>query len=503
MSATSKAKNNGDYPMQSPKALYICHSFHSKTLSNTFLSELIATEYELSILGVDPDSTDLLKDCASISFEAFDLIILFQVEFLLSLVKGRSPSSKVLCVPMYDACGSCGDTYFQLLKGSMVLNFSSSLHLRCKQLDILSCYWKYYPKPLVASLPTYAYKGSRGFLRIMLWIRRPSDINIDTLFRIFPCQLIDFIHIHWSSDSGESLPIDLPGRLAHLDISHKITTWFSDKSDYIEELRNCNIFLAPRYSEGIGQGFLDAMANGLAVVAYDLPTHSEYIVNWVNGILFNNSCGEINISKQQLYDIQGKTLEFARAGHAAQKRFKKNFLAMLAEYMSDANQVESPLLNRVYNDAEVAYCKGYVGFLEYLSTELDPKSEHFGDQYSQYNPTLATMCHRLIEAGDIDGSIGYFFSSKSIANPSATIVTGRLALMARLVIRSSGETLRTHSNALISEAIKLITLAHLSLKERNESRATANSLLRVVSILNRALAHRLGASRSLMEIEQS
>ena len=499
MTSTFKARNNSDNPRRRPKALYICHSFHSKTLSNTFLSELIATKYELTTLGIDPDSIDLLKDCANISFDAFELIILFQVEFLLSIVKGISPSSRVLCVPMYDACGSCGDTYFQLMKGSMVLNFSSSIHLRCKQLDVLSCYWKYYPRPLVESLPTYAYEGSRSFLRAMIWVRRPSDINIDTLFSIFPLRLINFIHIHWSPDSGERLPIDLPDRLANLGISHKITTWFSDKSEYIGELRNCNIFLAPRYSEGIGQGFLDAMANGLAVVAYDLPTHSEYIVNWVNGILFDNSCGEINISRQQLHGIQEKTLEFARAGHAAQEKFKKNFLAMLAEYTSDTNQTESPLLTRVYNDAEVAYRKGYVGFLEYISTVLDPKSERHGNQPSQYNPTLANTCHRLIENGDADGAMSYFFSSISMASPSVTIVTGRLALMTRLIIRSSDEALELHGNTLISEAIRLIALAHLSLKKGNDSCATAESLLRVVSILNRALTHRLGTSSPLLE----
>ena len=39
-------------------------------------------------------------------------------------------------------------------------------------------------------------------------------------------------------------------------------------------------------------GFLEAMARGMLIIANDLPTHNEYICNWVNGILYdrNNPC---------------------------------------------------------------------------------------------------------------------------------------------------------------------------------------------------------------------
>ena len=38
--------------------------------------------------------------------------------------------------------------------------------------------------------------------------------------------------------------------------------------------------------EGIGLGYLEAMALGKVVVAYDLATHNEYIRDGVNGHLF-------------------------------------------------------------------------------------------------------------------------------------------------------------------------------------------------------------------------
>jgi len=63
--------------------------------------------------------------------------------------------------------------------------------------------------------------------------------------------------------------------------------WLSKKeADKFGE--TCGIAIAPRKSEGIGHGFLELMARGVCVVAYDLPTHNEYIVNGFSGILFKD-----------------------------------------------------------------------------------------------------------------------------------------------------------------------------------------------------------------------
>ena len=52
-------------------------------------------------------------------------------------------------------------------------------------------------------------------------------------------------------------------------------------------MNECNIFIAPRYFEGIGWSFIEAMTKGMAVVAFNQPTMNEYIKNGVNGYLID------------------------------------------------------------------------------------------------------------------------------------------------------------------------------------------------------------------------
>src|SRR5207253_7929729 len=72
------------------------------------------------------------------------------------------------------------------------------------------------------------------------------------------------------------------------------------QEEFLGVLESCNIFIAPRYAEGIGHAFLEAMARGMVVLAYNLPTHSEYISNWHNGILFDLDSRDIRLTSDQL-----------------------------------------------------------------------------------------------------------------------------------------------------------------------------------------------------------
>ena len=52
-------------------------------------------------------------------------------------------------------------------------------------------------------------------------------------------------------------------------------------------------------AEGIGHAFLEAMAEGMVVVANDAPTHSEYISHGLNGLLFSNRAAlDIGLSSE-------------------------------------------------------------------------------------------------------------------------------------------------------------------------------------------------------------
>jgi glycosyltransferase involved in cell wall biosynthesis len=71
------------------------------------------------------------------------------------------------------------------------------------------------------------------------------------------------------------------------------TSWFLDRREMVRTLRSCQVYFAPRRTEGIGMSFLEAMAQGMAVVAADGATMNEYIVSGNNGFLYNPDAPEV------------------------------------------------------------------------------------------------------------------------------------------------------------------------------------------------------------------
>jgi glycosyltransferase involved in cell wall biosynthesis len=71
-------------------------------------------------------------------------------------------------------------------------------------------------------------------------------------------------------------------------------TKFDSQEKYLELLKNSNIYIAPRTIEGIGISFLEAMAIGMVVVAYNTGTMNEYITHNYNGYLFDSNDYHIN-----------------------------------------------------------------------------------------------------------------------------------------------------------------------------------------------------------------
>jgi glycosyltransferase involved in cell wall biosynthesis len=63
-------------------------------------------------------------------------------------------------------------------------------------------------------------------------------------------------------------------------------SYYSETADsYRDALSSCNVFVCPRFTEGIGLSMLDALARGMCVIAHDAPSANEYIINGVNGLL--------------------------------------------------------------------------------------------------------------------------------------------------------------------------------------------------------------------------
>lgn len=88
-------------------------------------------------------------------------------------------------------------------------------------------------------------------------------------------------------------------------------SYFSnDGASYRQALSRSNVFICPRFTEGIGMAMLEALSKGMLVIAHDEPTANEYISHRVNGILLNF---------RALTDVSLKPIDPLAIGAAARK----------------------------------------------------------------------------------------------------------------------------------------------------------------------------------------
>lgn len=261
--------------------LFVDHIFHVKTKSFDFLVKILQKRFIVKTVYVDPNS----RFDPSILQDEADYVVLAQVDFITPhfISQGR----KVIVFQMFDGSNGLPDEHWILNRQARYINFSQSLHTRAVQLGCESLLVKYAPDP--ARLPAVADYDS---LRCFFWNRLPDSlINTQSVGKLLKGQL-DSCHIHLPRDDGK-----VGSESVEDDFDCKVTTsnWFDSKAAFDDVLGTCNVFVAPRVAEGIGHAFLDAMARGMVVIAWDYSTHNEYISNWHNGILYNESVNHVNL----------------------------------------------------------------------------------------------------------------------------------------------------------------------------------------------------------------
>lgn len=230
---------------------------HKKTKSTEFLVEALSKVYEVKRFWGNGFKKFDKQELKNINDYNPDLILFFQRIpncFIIQKFKCKN----IIFVPMYDQ-----EIYYSSLERTMVdisikaislikdlkiLTFSKADYQRYSNYDVLNV--KYFPK----------VKNVKVDLKEVFFWERDNGISINELERLVP---------------NENL------RIKHKDL------WVSrNKLDGLKY--RCGIFVAPRLNEGIGHPFLEAMSEGRCVIAHNSPTHNEYIVNGVTGILYED-----------------------------------------------------------------------------------------------------------------------------------------------------------------------------------------------------------------------
>lgn len=268
-----------------PALLFVDHIFHKRTKSFAFLEAIFARGFDVTTVYVDPDAP--VAPDALLAHEA-EYVVIGQMDFLtpLFIADGR----RVVVVQMFDGSAGLPDTHWQMNRQARYLNFSTTLHARALALGCESLLVQYFPDP--AGVPVVEdWDSLRGFF----WQRVPrAGLDLGTVQTLLAGQL-DTLHVHTPADDGT--PFD-DSALEGFDYPVTQSSWFEKQSGFTDVLNSANVFLAPRYAEGIGHAFLEAMARGMLVIAHDMPTHNEYIQNWRSGVLFGPDTGVIDLTSK-------------------------------------------------------------------------------------------------------------------------------------------------------------------------------------------------------------
>ena len=381
-----------------PSMLVIDHVFHIRTRSFDFLLKIFEAEFDLTVHYVDPHQP------FSIASELLDheYILICQLDFITPFFIALG--KKVVVVQMYDGSAGLPDLHWVYNRQASYINFSVEMHIRALKNECRSILAQYFPDPININMIS-----DFSTLRAFFWERLPnSNINAERVASLIGTE-IDSIHVHQSSDdrARSSDTTDL--------FQTRVTTssWFEDRSGFETALDACNIFVAPRSAEGIGHAFLEAMAKGMVVIANDLPTHNEYIVNWQNGILFDAAARKIDLARWTHFaPAMG---QMARASIATGHT---NWLAKatkLVDYVRQTPRSSTPdhsFLHRFAREAMADYQEGFESYCAKL------KDNPFAVQVAGHWPTMDLQSDERFN-GDLrfnDKGLNYIFGQSLYDN---------------------------------------------------------------------------------------
>ena len=273
---------------------FLTHPHHRYTQSFDWLKTAIGQEVRM-LYG---DVATLQEYLPSLSHSAPRLLVLFQLDYLAAWC---SQFTKVLCMPMYDLTRMSPDNYLSSLRQVEWICFSRTLHQRLSGLGLSSRYLQYAPDPSGFQEVGWEH-GPSGYF----WERMPQELDSQAASQLVSGLPVRRLEVRKMGDS-------LFGVTNSGDAKKGAEQLWQSHSAYLENLRQFNIYVAPRRVEGIGMTFIEAMAMGMCVVAENQPTANEYITGGVDGILYGGD------EKRLFMPSQRSHAEFQRIGQRARK----------------------------------------------------------------------------------------------------------------------------------------------------------------------------------------
>lgn len=286
---------------------FIDHSYHKKTKSTSVLIKLLNKYFEVDVFWDYAWNNGTQVDLEIISEKRYDVIIFYQIIYPVSLINALD-CDNIIIIPMYDNHGETPVDFWHQYRDFKFVNFSKTLHLRLKNLNISTKYFQYFLPPNEFLPQKNDFSKLRGFF----WQRREHITwkQIRVLIKGTP---FENIHLHKAVDPpGFDFIAPSEDEISKYNIT--ISEWFPDKEDFFKVLRSTNVFFAPRLNEGIGMSFIEAMTMGQCVVAPNTPTMNEYIRDGETGLLYDPG-NPVPLDFSNAKQIANNAREYCKKGY--------------------------------------------------------------------------------------------------------------------------------------------------------------------------------------------
>lgn len=290
------------------KVLFLDRRFHGITGSSNFFETLLKEFFDVEKRYVDGE---LIENLIKGHSPDDTIILLWQCEILAPLL--RQMGYACMLVPMWDGVSTLGRKFWKCLAGLPAISFSYTLYNKMQHNGLRPLNVQYAPDPeQYPQVQDYVNK------KFFFWYRGHGEAMDGFSAARLALGHQAEISIH-QADRMQEHPLNYLG----LYKEPRLTEWFPSRDAYIQYLSEHNLFFAPRLNEGIGFGFLDAMACGLVVVGWNNATMNEYIKNGVNGILSDNLLSPaLNL---KLYDSDEHFANMGRAARETVSQAHKNW----------------------------------------------------------------------------------------------------------------------------------------------------------------------------------
>ena len=283
---------------------FIDHNFHQKSRSADFLREIFKDNFIIDNFWWSlKDQYNLIE-----LVKKYDNFFFFQSLLPLDdmlLLKNKN----VMWAPMYDNL-SQHNSYWKKIKylDVKILSFSTpvkklALKYKCKYLSL-----KYSMKNNVMRIQ------KKNKIDIFFWFR--GGIKFYDWINKFDSKIIKKITFFNCPDPGRGHDVINRRDIKKFNVKI-IKKSFLPKKEYLNLLRDCDVFVCPRKQEGIGMSFLEAMSMGKYIISYNDATMKDYILNRKIGFLFDRN----NSEKINLKDI----LKYKRYRIKIAKKMYKNW----------------------------------------------------------------------------------------------------------------------------------------------------------------------------------